>query len=230
MGIYSGKPISEWAVEDRPREKMNDKGIDSLTDAELLGILLGTGFGRKSAVDLGRDLLIAFGGIHRLATASEKELLTIPGIGRAKASTLRAGFELHRRRMAYETRLTSFKSSSQMARFLRAAIGNLSREVFHVVFLNNNNEVLGQETLFSGGVSETLVDPKVVFKSAISHLAPRIVVSHNHPSGNHKPSDADDKITRRLVAGGRLLGVEVLDHIIIGARDHYSYADMGRIV
>jgi DNA repair protein RadC len=227
MQYYSNIPIKHWAVEDRPREKMMQRGAESLTDAELIAILLSTGTRERSAIDLGRDILEQVGGLDRLGRSSVAELTRIRGIGKAKAITLVSAFELARRRLASEAQAVKISSSQRAADYLRARIGDLDQEVFYVLFLNQNNEVKGEKRISLGGVSATVIDPRLVFREAVGQLASALIVAHNHPSGNLQPSDADLSITRKLSEGAKLFDMRILDHLIITMRGHYSFADQG---
>lgn len=225
--MYTPLPITQWAVEDRPREKLLQRGIDSLTDAELIAILLSTGTREASALDLARNLLQEFGDLPQLARGKVKELTRIKGIGTAKAIGLVAAFELGRRKSRQGQHRVKVSSSADAARYLCGKLEDREQEVFCVLFLNRNNEIKGEQILFQGGVAATIVDPKLVFKAALTELASSIIVAHNHPSGNLKASKADIAITRKLAVSGELLGIQLLDHLIISSQGYYSFADDG---
>ncbi|MEM7660049.1 MAG: DNA repair protein RadC [Bacteroidota bacterium] len=225
--MYSPLPITQWALEDRPREKLLQRGIDSLTNAELIAILLGTGTKELSALDLGRTLLKEFGGLSEVARANVKELTRIKGIGTAKAIGLVAAFEMGRRKSIELHTFPKIRSSAEVARYFCGKLEDRTQEIFCVLFLNRNHEIKGEKILFQGGVAATVVDPKIVFKEAVNELASAIIVAHNHPSGNLKASQADIDITRKLHAGGKLLGISLLDHLIISSRGYFSFADEG---
>lgn len=228
---YTHLPITAWAAEDRPREKMLTRGTAALTDAELLAIILGQGTaskdGRMSALDLARKLLDETGGLDRLARSSIKELTRHKGIGNAKAIAIVAAFELGRRKSSAVYDPFRVKDSASVARYLQARLADHSQEVFIVLFFNRNNELLGEKQIFQGGVSATIIDSKLVYKEALNHLASAIIVAHNHPSGNLRPSQADLNITRQLKAAGELFDIQLLDHLIVSFRGYYSFADEG---
>jgi DNA repair protein RadC len=221
------KPIPTWAAEDRPREKMVSKGTHALTDTELVAMLLGTGTRQHSAIDLARHLIAHFGGLTNLSRASVGEMIQIKGVGQAKATSIIAAFELARRRLANEAQRTHFSDSTSLARYLIPKVGDKSIEVFYVVYLDRQNQVLAEEELFRGGISNVTVDGRLVFKQAMSHSASSIVVCHNHPSGRPTPSRADDLLTEHLLGIAEIVGISVLDHIIVTHRQWYSYADQG---
>ncbi|HEX2899060.1 MAG TPA: DNA repair protein RadC [Bacteroidia bacterium] len=226
---YYEKPIREWVAEDRPREKMMEKGIFALTDAELLATLLASGTPKLSAIGLARLLLERFGGLRNLSRASMAELMAVNGIGQAKASSIVAGFELARRKLATDHQQVHFMHSGDIARYLIPKIGDLRNEVFYVVSLDRANNVIAEAEVHRGGVSSVTVDARLVFKEAINKLASSVVVCHNHPSGSIRPSKSDDELTAHLVAAGKVLEMRVLDHLIIARQNWYSYADNGRI-
>ncbi|MEM6764846.1 MAG: DNA repair protein RadC [Bacteroidota bacterium] len=229
MTYYTRLPITSWAEEDKPREKLLKRGISSLTDAELLGILFGTGTREVSAIDLGRKVLEEVGNLHQLARTDVRELMKIKGIGKAKAVTLVSAFELARRKGISAAERIKISSSESVANYLSPKLEDLNQEVFYLLFLNRNNEIKAEKMIFQGGVSATVIDPKIVFKEAINHLASAMIVAHNHPSGNLTPSKADHESTRKLVAAGKLFDIHVLDHIIISIKGYYSFADHGLI-
>jgi DNA repair protein RadC len=229
MSQYNNLPIKAWAVEDRPREKLMQRGIEALTDAELIALLLATGTRNLSAIDLARNLLQETGGLHQLARCNVRELTRIKGIGKAKAIGLVAAFELGRRKNLNAQPEVKVTSSDIVADYLTPKLHDLNQEVFYVLFLNRNNIIKAEKMIFKGGVSATIIDPKLIFREAVHHLASAIIVAHNHPSGNLNPSKSDLETTRKLVEGGKLFDIHVLDHIIISNRGHYSFADHGMI-
>lgn len=222
-------PITSWAVEERPREKLLQRGVGALTDGELLAILLGTGSRTQSALDLARQLLSELGQLKGLAKADIAELRQVPGIGPAKAIQIVAAFELGRRKRTAIHNPRQFSSSETVAAYLAPRLEDLQQEVFYGLFLSQNHEIIAEQSLFRGGVSSTVVDPKLVFHTALKHLASAVIVAHNHPSGNLRPSRADMDLTHRMVRAGRLLNIRVLDHIIISGRGHYSFLDEGTL-
>ncbi|MDP5170638.1 MAG: DNA repair protein RadC [Bacteroidia bacterium] len=229
MSAYSSQPITNWALEDRPREKLMQRGVDALTDAELLAILIGSGTRSLSAIDLARLVLDKFSGLDGLARCSVKNLTKVKGIGPAKAIGIVAAFELARRKQLIETRVNRISDSSSVAKYLSPRMVDLDHEIFYVLFLNRNNEIIHEQALFRGGVTATVIDCKIVFREAVLHLASSIIVAHNHPSGNLQPSEADRRITRQLSDAGELFEIRVLDHLIISHRGFYSFADEGEM-
>ena len=221
--------ISEWAVEDRPREKLIRKGIFSLSDAELLAILISSGTRKKSAVDLGRELLgIVNNNLNSLGKLSVADLLKIRGIGPARAVTIAAALELGRRRnlsMLHDT--YHIKSSKEVAEIFLPLLSDLSHEEFWVLFLNRSNRVIDRMKLSQGGISGTVTDVRIIMKKAVELLASGIIVCHNHPSGNLNPSESDSKITGKIKEAGNLMDIQLLDHLIISGKDYYSFADNG---
>lgn len=227
---YSNKgPIHTWALEERPREKLSKRGISALTDAELLAILLRSGTREMSAIDLAKELLKQSGGLEKLARASLQMLRQSKGIGDAKAMSLLAAFELARRKASLFSDKMKVSSSQVAAQYFIAKLGDQSQEIFYVLFLNRNNEIEAEKQLFVGGVSATIIDPKVVFREAILHLASGIVIAHNHPSGNLMPSNADLQITKKIQQGADFFDIRLLDHLIVSNRGYYSFADEGRL-
>lgn len=223
------RPIHEWAVEDRPREKMLEKGIQSLSDAELIATMLATGTRDQSAIELARTVIDCFGGLPNLSRAEAQDLMKIPGIGQAKATTILAAFEIARRRIATENRPQQFGSSKDLAKYLIPKIGDRATEVFYALFLDKQNQILAERELFRGGVHSVSVDAHHLFRLAIANNASAIVVAHNHPSGRELPSRLDDDLTHHLVVLSRVVGILLLDHLIVTDRRWYSYADHGMI-
>ena len=223
------RPIHEWAAEDRPREKMIDKGIQSLTDAELVATLLSTGTRDQSAIALARTMIDHFGGLPRLSRAEANDLMQLNGIGKAKATTIMAAFELARRRLAHENSPFKFSCSKELSDYLMPKIGDLAHEVFYVLFADSRNHIIGEKELYRGGLTKVSVDANHLFKQAMSQSAFSIVIAHNHPSGRELPSESDDELTQHIVAVSRLVGIPVLDHLIVTHRTWYSYADHGLI-
>ena len=214
--------IADLADADKPREKALELGIRSLTDAELLAILIGMGVPGKSVLELSREILAA-------ASNSLPELASW-SIGTAKAVTIAAALELGGRRSdAGQQKETVIRSSADVYGLMRRKIEDCNTEEFWIVALNQRNKVISCERISMGGVASTLVDVKVVARTAIEHLASAIILVHNHPSGNMKPSAQDDSLTRKIKEGVALLDIRVTDHIIIGPTSYYSYADQGRL-
>jgi DNA repair protein RadC len=221
--------ITDWAVEDRPREKLIRKGISSLSDAELLAILISSGTRKKSAVDLGRELLgVANNNLNSLGKLSVPDLLKIRGIGPARAVTISAALELGRRRnLAELPDANHIKCSKDAAEIFQPILSDLAYEEFWVLFLNRSNRVIDRMKISQGGISGTVTDVRIVMKKAVECLASGLIVCHNHPSGNLTPSDSDTKITQKIKDAGNLMDIQLLDHIIISGRDYYSFADNG---
>jgi DNA repair protein RadC len=221
--------ITEWAVEDRPREKLIIKGAASLSDAELLGILISSGTKEKSAVDLGRELLGSAGNnLNSLGKLSVNDLKKIHGIGSARAVTIIAALELGRRRkLAEAMNSQNINSSKDIAEIFQPLLGDLPHEEFWILFLNRSNKIISKMKLSQGGVSGTVTDIRIIMKKAIEHLASGIIVCHNHPSGNLNPSESDIQITNKIKESGKLLDIQLYDHLIISDKDYYSFADNG---
>ena len=223
------KGIRSWAEDDRPREKLLLKGKSVLSDAELIAILIGSGSTNETAVDLSKRILASLGNkLSELGKLSVKDLTKFKGIGEAKAITIIAALELGRRRKDSEPEKRVKITDSQTAfDIIYPYLGDLNHEEFWVIFLNRANQVIGKTNISKGGVSGTVVDPKVVFKEAVQFPASAIILAHNHPSGNLKPSNADHQLTKKLKDAGNSLDIPVLDHLIIGDRDYFSFVDEG---
>lgn len=223
--------ITDWAVEDRPREKLLIKGISSLSDAEILAILISSGTRKKSAVDLGRELLNMVGNnLNSLGKLTVPDLKKIHGIGPARAVTIAAALELGRRRKLAEVpEILQIKSSQDVAAVFQPLLSDLSHEEFWVLFLNRSNRVIDRMKISQGGISGTVTDVRIIMKKAVEYLASGIIVCHNHPSGNLNPSEADSKITQKIKEAGNLMDIQLLDHIIISDKDYYSFADNGML-
>ncbi|MCU0363577.1 MAG: DNA repair protein RadC [Bacteroidales bacterium] len=223
--------ITDWAVEDRPREKLINMGVASLGDAELLGILISSGTRDKSAVDLGRELLaLAGNNLNTLGKLDVSDLRKLRGIGPARAVTIAAALELGRRRkLAESPEAVQIKCSRDVAEIFQPLLSDLPHEEFWILFLNRSNRVINRMKLSQGGVSGTVTDVRMVMKKAIEYLASGIIVCHNHPSGNLNPSESDSKITQKIKDAGNLMDIQLLDHIIISDKEYYSFADNGSL-
>ncbi len=221
--------IRNWAEEDRPREKLLNKGKSTLTDAELLGILIRTGTKSLNAVDLAKRVLNEFNqDLNVLATLDAKELERIRGIGKAKAIAIVTAFELGRRRNEIvPDRKFKITSSSDVYKLMRPVLLDQPTEYFWVILLNRANKVIKKLPISMGGVSGTIADPKVIFKNALDSLASGIILVHNHPSGTLKPSEADIRLTRQLKSSGKMLEIPVLDHLIFTDESYFSFTDEG---
>jgi len=225
----SKQGIKSWSEEDRPREKLLLKGKESLSNAELMAILLGSGTRNLSAVDVAKQILGDNGNdLNRISQLSVKELCKFPGIGEAKAITIVAAAELGRRRKAVSNKQTSITSSKQAFEYIYADLADLDHERFFIILLTRNNKPIRSVKISSGGLTATVVDPKVVFRKVFDfEPCTGIILAHNHPSGNLTPSGSDKQLTEKLCAAGKLLDINVFDHIIVGHNDYYSFADNG---
>lgn len=223
--------IKAWSEWDRPREKLINKGRESLTDAELLAILIGSGRKDKTAVGLSQEILQSVSyNLHELGRMELSELMQFKGIGEAKAITIAAALEIGRRRQAIEPIEKPYVGTSRVAYNLIAPlIQDINQEEFWLLLLNHGGRLLKRIRVSTGGVSRTLVDPKIVFKKALECLASRIILVHNHPSGTLRPSNQDIYITRKLRRGGEALDIKIDDHIIITENGYYSFVDEGEI-
>lgn len=224
-------PIKEWAKDDRPREKLLRKNPGVLSDAELIAILLQNGTRSKTALDLARELLgLAQNNLNQLGRISIKDIMKIKGIGAAKASLIAAALELGRRRQEGSwAEKQQVSESRDIAQFLKARLQDLSFEVFGVLFLNRANRINHFEIISQGGITGTVADPRIILKKALEHEAVSLILCHNHPSGNLKPSRADELLTTKIKEAALLLDIRVLDHIIVSERGYYSFADEGQI-
>ena len=225
----SSTSIKNWAIDDRPREKLLSKGKESLSDSELLAILINSGSGNESAVDVAKKVLkLGENNLDELGKLSIKELTAVKGIGEARAVTLMAALELGRRRHgSFILEKKRLVSSNDLATFLKASLKDYSYEVFAVVFLNRANKVKHFEVMSKGGMTHTIVDPRIIFLKALEVQATAMVLCHNHPSGSLRPSRADEELTQKLRNAGKLLDIKVVDHLIVGDEGYYSFADEG---
>jgi DNA repair protein RadC len=224
-------PIKHWAEDDRPREKMLLKGKNALSDAELMAILVGSGSRSESAVDLAKRILsTASDNLIELSRMGLNELMGFRGIGEAKAVIIAAALELGKRRNeAVVLEKEKITNSRDAFDIFRSTLSDQAYESFWIILLNKANKVIGKCNISEGGVSGTVVDPKKIFKNVLDHHASSIILGHNHPSGNIQPSEADQKITRKIHDAGMMLDVAVLDHLIIGDDQYYSFADEGTL-
>ena len=223
--------ITDWAVEDRPREKLITKGISTLSDAELLAILISSGTKKKSAVDLGREILgMVNNNLNTLGKLAISDFRKIKGIGPARAVTISAALELGRRRILSELpEVLQIKCSKDVADIFQPILCDLTHEEFWVLFLNRSNRVINRMKISQGGISGTVTDVRIVMKKAIETLSSGLVICHNHPSGNNNPSDSDIRITQKIKEAGALMDIQLLDHLIIAGKDYYSFADNGAL-
>lgn len=220
-------PINQWAEDDRPREKFLLKGKSSLSDSELLAILIGSGSRNESAVQLCQRILFASdNNLSTLGKMSIAQLIQFKGIGEAKAISIAAALELGRRRRIEEAvELKKITSSKVVFDIMQPIIGELPHEEFWVLYLNNSNKVIYKAQLSKGGITGTVVDIRIIFKMAFEQNATAIILTHNHPSGKLMASDADLKITKRIKEAGQTLEIQVLDHIIITENGYLSFQD-----
>ena len=222
-------PIRHWSEDDRPREKLLLKGKAALSDAELIAILIGSGSRNESAVDLSKRILKSVdNNLNALGKATIDQLLQFKGIGAVKAISIQAAMELARRRRSEEAvELSKITSSQAVFDIMQPLIGELAHEEFWIIYLNNANKIISKLQLSKGGITGTLVDIRLVFKTALSQGAVGIILTHNHPSGTLKPSDSDKQITQKLKNAGEQLDIKVLDHLIITETSYFSFSDEG---
>jgi DNA repair protein RadC len=231
MEVERGKPIKDWAAEDRPREKMLTKGIQSLSNSELIAILIGSGTRNLSAVELSRKIMDAAGNdLDQLGRFNAPDFMKIKGIGKARAIAIISALELGRRRKLSETtdRL-KVTASSDVFELFYPHLADLSHEEFWVLLLNRSNRVIEKRKISQGGISGTVTDIRLILKFAIEGLASSIILCHNHPSGNLQPSEADKQITGKLKESAEIMDLKLLDHIIIAGRQYYSFADENKV-
>ncbi len=231
MKTYANQPINQWALEDRPREKLNQKGPKSLSNSELIAILIGSGNRKQSAVDLAKDILHQAGNdFGTLGRYSIKDLIKFPGIGEAKAITIAAALEIGRRRLiARADDKVIVRTSKDTFEAIKGYFFDLNHEEFWVFLLNRANKITHHHQLSIGGMAGTVVDIKLIFKYAVDHLASSIIVAHNHPSGQLRPSELDKKITKKIREAGKIMDVHLIDHLIIADNGFYSFADQGML-
>ncbi len=222
-------PITNWSEDDKPREKLMLKGKSALSDAELIAILIGSGSRNESAVGLSKRILASVdNNLNALGKLSIQQLMNFKGIGEAKAISIISAMELGRRRRAEEAvELKKIASSKMIFDIMQPIIGELPHEEFWVLYLNNSNKVLSKSQQGKGGITGTVVDVRLVFKTALEIGATALILCHNHPSGTLIPSDADKLITRKLKAAGQNMDIQVLDHVIITENGFYSFNDEG---
>jgi DNA repair protein RadC len=225
----SSFPIRSWSEGDKPREKLMLKGKSALSDAELIAILIGSGSRSESAVDLSKRILASVANnLSALGKMSISQLMKFKGIGEAKAISIVGALELGRRRRAEDAvELTKITSSKMIFELMQPVIGELPHEEFWIVYLNNSNKVISKAQLSKGGITGTLVDVRLVFKTALEMGATALILCHNHPSGTLLPSDADKQITRKLKLAGESLEIKVLDHLIVTEANYFSFVDEG---
>jgi DNA repair protein RadC len=231
-GAKGSYPIKEWPKGDRPREKLLEQGPDALTDAELLAIVLRTGDGKsgRTALDHARQLIKKFETFQNLASVAPAELLNFKGIGPAKAATVKAVMEIARRYATVKfPHGKAFSRSADVFAHFHQRLKDRKKECFFILLLDSKNKAIREERISEGTLTSSLVHPREAFAPAIKESAASLILVHNHPSGDPAPSREDEEITHRLVEGGKVLGIGVLDHIIIGQGSYYSFADRGRL-
>ncbi len=223
--------IKTLAVNDRPREKFIKKGSQALSDSELIAILIRSGTTDRSAIVVAQEVLsLANDNLSLLAKLQLKDLIKVKGVGYTKAITLMTALELgRRRRLSQAISRTKIASSKDAFDLMKPILEDLSVEQFWVVYLNNSNKVLVQQKISQGGITATLVDIRLVLKRALELNSTALVLCHNHPSGNLKPSEADFRLTEKVKLAAKLMDIQVLDHIIITDHSYFSFADQGRI-
>jgi len=222
--------ITDWPEGERPREKLLKSGVASLSDAELIAIFLRVGVTGKSAVDLARDLLKQFGSLNGIFSASLAEVNTVHGMGESKFCQLQAIFEMSRRALSEEIVERNILSSpTKVSDYLKLKLGQLSREVFMVLFVDAQHRMIADEILFSGTLTQTSVYPREVVKRALHYNAASVIFAHNHPSGEVAPSLADQALTITLKNALNLVDVSVIDHIVIAGNQSFSFADHGML-
>ncbi|MBM4341104.1 MAG: JAB domain-containing protein [Deltaproteobacteria bacterium] len=222
--------ISRWPEKERPRERLLQQGPQQLTEAELLGILIGKGTKKKTAIDLARELLDQYESLENLFSRSPSELMKVKGIGSAKAATLSAAFQLVRRIQSQKSKdRTSFKRAKDVADYYLPLMKDLRKEVFKILLLNRANRLIKEATISEGTLDASIVHPRDVFREALLESAAGVILLHNHPSGNPAPSEDDIRITKQLAEAGKVMGIKVYDHIILGGETYRSLADEGII-
>lgn len=229
MAEYKNLTIKDWALEDRPREKLLGKGINSLTDAELIAILIGSGNRNESAVELAKKILKGVkNNLNELGKLTIEDLMASKGIGEAKAVTIIAALELGRRRKQADImEKKKISGSKDVFEFFQPVLADLPYEEFWILLLNRSNKIIEKFKISQGGISGTVIDVRMILKNAVEKLASSIILCHNHPSGNLQPSEADKKITTKLKDAANIMDMQVLDHLIITDSSFYSFADEG---
>lgn len=221
--------IKSWSKDDQPQEKLLLKGIDALSNAELLAILIRTGNKQHSALGLAQHLLTSVNNdLQLLSRLNVKDFMKIKGLGKVKAITVIAALELGRRRHSeMPARKKGIRTSKEAAAFLQPLLADHAHEVFSVMFLSQSNRLLHYEVISTGGMTSTIVDPKIIMKKALEHQAVNMILCHNHPSGNLEPSSEDKKLTQKISDAAALLDMKVLDHVIVSSLGFFSFADDG---
>jgi DNA repair protein RadC len=221
--------LKEWAEDDRPREKMLKNGIQALSNAELIAILIGSGTRNETAVEVARKILDQNqNNLNELAKLTIKDLQKIKGIGEAKAISIITALEIGKRRKIAEViERKKISSSKDVFDIFGQQLGDLPYEEFWVLLLSRSNQILSKEKISQGGISGTVTDVRIILKLAIDKMASSVILCHNHPSGNIKPSEADNTITHKLKEAGKLMDINIHDHVIVSNAGYYSFADEG---
>ncbi|HEX4852434.1 MAG TPA: DNA repair protein RadC, partial [Puia sp.] len=221
--------IKKWAKDERPREKLRSKNPNSLSDSELLAILINNGTRDQSAVDLAREILrMVKQDLNALGRLTIKELMKVKGIGEAKAIAISAALELGKRRqLVHFLEKPVVKDSEEVANYLQNMLKDYRQEVFAVVYMNRANKVNHFEIISRGGITGTVADPRIILKKALEEDAVNIILCHNHPSGNLRPSKADEELTSKIIKAASYFDIKVLDHIIVSEEGYFSFADEG---
>lgn len=227
MGQYSSK-ITDWPADERPRERLLQHGPDVLSEAELLAIILRTGSGDDTSVDLARHLLDHYGGFRGIDSQTVTDLCKIKGIGLAKACQIKAALEIAKRLVQQHWRVQErIQCSEDAYRFIHLRVQDLGREVFRVIFLTNRHTVIGEKTVFEGSLTESVVSPREIILFALQQSAASLILVHNHPSGDPSPSDEDKRVTMKMIQACQYFDLNVLDHIVVGRDSFFSFADQG---
>jgi len=213
---------------ERPRERLRNFGPEALSAQELLALVIGRGVSKKSVMTIAQELLSRFGNIKAISEATIEELSQIKGIGFAKAAQIKACFELGKRQeLEPEMKNFDIQNPQDIVKAIQSSIKDKAKEHFKLILLNTRSKIIGVSTVSIGTLNSNLVHPREVFKEAISHSAASVVLAHNHPSGDHEPSEDDLAITKRLVESGKILGIEVIDHIVISKNGFFSFKEKG---
>lgn len=226
----ASQSIKNWAVDDRPREKLIQKGAESLSNSELLAILINSGTQNKSAVDIAKEMLAAVeNNVQKMAklTVNDMVNLKIKGLGQARAICIAAALELGIRRNMAETKKEVVLSSNDVAYYLKAKLQYRKSEAFAVCFLNRANKINHFEIISEGGITGTVADPRIILKKALEHQAVSLILCHNHPSGSLKPSRQDQELTTKIKEASNYFDIKVVDHVIVSEEGYYSFADEG---
>lgn len=223
--------IKQWAKDDQPREKLRSKGAQSLTDSELIAILIGKGTPKRNAVEVAKDVLkLGSNNLADLGKLRVAELMKVSGVGLAKAIIITAALEIGRRREAATAlNKVAINGSKEIATYIKSLLRDLGNEVFGVVCLNQANRIKHHEVISVGGLTATVADPRIIFKKALAADATSLILFHNHPSGNLQPSRADKELTQKIIHAGTLFDIRILDHIIVSEYGYFSFADEGLI-